>query len=460
MTLEISSEKLSAPLRALADLDNNSIVRLVDSLSESEVEAIATDWGIWARPEQQLPTGSWRTWLVLAGRGFGKTRTGTGATHEVARHPDWLGGGIILIGDRTYSDLRKYVIEGGSGIVEAAPSDFRPVWYPGKSTGELHWPNKVKGLCLTGDNPDAWRGGNAGWGWLDEIAHYAEPEKVWANFQYSLRMGLCRGIATTTPTSHKIVKDIMNDPDTVTTRGSTDDNRANLSEKFYNYIIRRYGGTRFERQERFGEVLDDAPGALWSQELIDALRVADHPELEMVVIAIDPAVTDPDEIEDPDKVSETGIVVVGRCIHGEIYILEDLTGSYTPAQWADIALDAYFRWLEIVGEAEIVGEVNQGGALVKRNIQAAAGDRAFTFEAVHASQGKKARAEPIATATEARRVHHVGKLEELETQLTTWEPGRKSPDRMDAMVWGCTRLLLDEEPDKDPGLEVYWAKGP
>lgn len=457
MTSEAAVMKLSAPLRALADLDDESIALVVNSLSDREAEAIATDWSIWARPQQLMPPGSWRSWLVITGRGWGKTRSGSGATHEVARHPEQLDGGVILIGDRTYSDLRKYVIEGESGIVQAAPSDFRPEWFPGKSTGELHWPNGVKALCLTGDHPRAWRGGNAAFGWLDELAHYAEPEKVWANFQYSLRKGICRAVVTTTPTSHPIIREIMDDPDTVTTQGSTDDNIANLAPEFVRYIFRKYAGTRFEQQERFGVILDDAPGALWSQGLIDSLRVQIAPELEMVCVAIDPAVADLDEIDDPSKVSEIGIVVVGRDPYGDLYILEDLSGEFRPHEWAEIALEAYFRWELIVGAAEIVGEVNNGGVLVKTVIQAQAQGKGFTYVAVHASQSKRTRAEPIATAYEARRAHHVGKLPKLEKQMTTWQPGRKSPDRMDAMVWGGTRLLLDEEPDKSTGADAYWS---
>ncbi len=424
----------------------------MQNLPERDVEAIATDWSIWARPDQMLPAGDWRAWLCQCGRGWGKTRTGAGATHEHARHPEWLDGGVMILGAPTYAKLHGEIVEGPSGVLASSPSDFRPRWFPGKETGLLIWPNGVRGVCLSGDKPRSFRGPNAAWAWLDELAHYDRPDEVWDNLQYALRLGVARCMVTTTPLPIPVIDRIANDARTVITRGSTYDNAANLAAAFLAYVRERYEGTRLGRQEIWGEVLRDAPGALWKSENIDRNRLANVPRQTVrLVVACDPAVTDPTRKTEAERerLAETGITVQAIDRHGHGYLLEDRSGQYSPEQWGEILVMEFERW-----QADcIVGEVNNGGDLVEANVRAVArtmGKR-ITFKAVRATRGKQIRAEPISTLAERDKIHHVGTFPELEKQLTTWQPGDKSPDRLDAYVWGFTELFEIMEPAKDVG---------
>jgi phage terminase large subunit-like protein len=305
-------------------------------------------------------------------------------------------------------------------------------------------------VCLSGDKPRAFRGPNAAWAWLDEWAHYDRPEEVWDNLQYALRLGVARCLVTTTPIPIPLIDQIADDPRTIVTRGSTYDNETNLAPAFMSYIRDRYEGTRLGRQEIHGEILRDAPGALWSSENIDRNRVKNLPrDMVRIVVACDPAVTDPTRKTDAErkKIAETGITVQGIDRYGHGYQLEDRSGQYKPEAWAGILITEYERW-----QADcIVGEVNNGGDLVEANVRAVAKamGKHFTFKAVRATRGKQIRAEPISTLSERDKIHHVGTFPELEKQLTKWEPGQKSPDRLDAYVWGFTELFEVMEPDKD-----------
>ena len=445
--LPIDPDLLSEPLKQLSKLDTSQIAQLLDTLSDGEIESIATDWSIWARPNQLLPSiaDDWRAWLVKPGRGWGKTRTGASAVHEVARRKDWLDGGDIVIGGRTYGEVHKIMVDGPSGIMASAPSDFRPRWFPGKDQGLLRWPNGVRGICLTGDKPAPWRGPNAGFAWCDELAHWDRARDCWDNLQFALRLGIARVIVTTTPTPDPLIIEIRDDPTTIVTDGSTWDNRRNLAAAYIAHIDRTYSGTRLGRQEIDGEILLDAPGALWRREQLETDRVPRAPDLVRLAIAIDPSVTDPSKHPDPSKLAEVGIMVGGIDRHGQGYLLEDLSGLFSPDQWATIVTLAYQR----IGADVTIGEVNNGGDLVETVLRATG--IPVAFKAVRASRGKMIRAEPVATLCERHRIHHVGAFPKLEDQLCLWEPGKPSPDRLDAYVWLWTELLLQDEPDKEPG---------
>jgi phage terminase large subunit-like protein len=276
--------------------------------------------------------------------------------------------------------------------------------------------------------------------WADELCAWRFGEEAWDNLLFGFRLGDdLRGVITTTPKPIKLIKDIIRDPATVVTRGSTRDNRGNLAAGFFESIIKKYEGTRIGRQEIEAELLEDVPGALWTRGAIDAYKIK-YSEVRWdlftrIVVAIDPAVTSG---EDSD---ETGIVVAGLAISGHVVILADLTCKGSPLGWARIAVAAYKKYRA----DRIVGEVNNGGDLVAANIYAVAPE--VSFRAVRASRGKAVRAEPVAALYEQGRVHHVGDFADMEQQMCSFVPGvsGKSPDRMDALVWAVTELVVDPE---------------
>ncbi|PZN08384.1 MAG: ATP-binding protein [Bacillota bacterium] len=405
-------------------------------LSDEEAEALLYDWRFWARPKQLPPEGPWRIWLILAGRGFGKTRTGAEWVREqVERH----GRRRIAIVGRTAADVRDVMVEGESGILSISPPWFRPVYEPSKR--RLTWPNGAIATLYSADEPDLLRGPQHDAAWADELAAWRRPE-AWDNLMFGLRLGPDpRVVVTTTPRPVKIIRDLLQDPTCVVTRGSTYENAANLAPAFLEQIISRYEGTRLGRQELYGEVLDDVPGALWQRKRIDELRVREAPELVRVVVAIDPAVTSEEGSD------ETGIVVAGRGVDGHAYVLADRSCRMSPDGWARRAVKAYY---DFDGD-RIVGEVNNGGDLVETVIRTV--DPKVPYKAVRASRGKAVRAEPVAALYEQGKVHHVGTFEHLEDQLCQITPdgyqGAGSPDRADALVWALTELMLEDyaEPD-------------
>jgi phage terminase large subunit-like protein len=366
----------------------------------------------------------------LAGRGFGKSRSGAEWVRKKAaqRGPT----GRIALVARTAADVRDVMIEGESGILATAPPWFRPIWKP--STRRLVWPNGCLGMTYSAEEPDLLRGPQHTDAWADEVAAW-QYDDTWDQLEFGLRLGDSpQCLATTTPKPTKLIKQILADADTVVTRGSTFENKANLAKSFVKAILRKYEGTRLGRQELYAEILDDAPGALWKRAKLDANRVKAPPRLGRVVVAIDPAVTSG---EDSD---ETGIIVAGLGYDDptQAYILEDVSGRYAPTEWARVAVKAYREH----GADCIVGEVNNGGDLVETTIRAV--DRDLRFKAVRASRGKHIRFEPVAALDEQGRIHHVGTLGTLEDQQCSWEPGSsaKSPDRVDARAWAITELML------------------
>jgi predicted phage terminase large subunit-like protein len=392
-------------------------------------EALEDDWGAHARPEQISPPGAWAVWLILAGRGWGKTRTGAEWVRSQAEGSK--AARIALVG-ATASDVRDVMIEGESGILAISPDHNRPIYSPSKR--RLEWSNGAIAAAYSAEEPDRLRGPQHSAAWIDELASFANLENAWAMLQFGMRLGKNpQQLITTTPRSLKLLKQLIARADCVVTRGSTYDNRRNLPPSFFSQIITKYEGTRLGRQELDAELLEDIEGALWSSHLIEATRLPkDHPlDLKRVVISLDPA------ISVGENSDSTGLIVcgIGHDNHG--YVLEDITGKYSPTEWAMRAIAAYKRHKA----DRIVAEANQGGAMVESTLRAV--DATVPVKLVHASRGKITRAEPISALYEQGRVHHVGGFPELEDEMCSFEPGSaKSPDRMDALVWALTELMI------------------
>lgn len=386
--------------------------------------AIQWDWPIWARDDQLPPAGDWTYWLILAGRGFGKTRTGS----EWVRHEVKTNRFVNLIG-ATADDARDILIEGESGILACCPRWERPEYR--KSDRKLLWPNGATSLIFTADEPERLRGKQHERIWADELAAWRYPE-AWDQAKLGLRIGKHpKACITTTPRPTKTVKEIAGDPATVVTRGTTYDNRENLAPEFFSQIIRTYEGTRLGRQELNAEILDDNPNALWQRPAIDATRVRQAPDLRRIVIGVDPAVT---AKEDSDL---TGIVAAGIGNDDQFYVLSDHSLIATPDAWARRVVKAYHDHRA----DRIIAETNNGGDLVETVIRTI--DRSVSYTKVTASRGKMIRAEPVAALYEQGRVHHVGSFPELEDQMCNFDPlvDDKSPDRMDALVWALSFLM-------------------
>jgi len=401
-------------------------MRFLESLDSEELAALEDDWLFTARPEQLQPDGDWRTWLIQSGRGWGKTKTGSSWTHMVAMTNPGI---RIALVARTAADARDVMVEGESGIMASSGAD-RPLYEPSKR--RVTWANGSMASTYSADKPDQLRGPQHHIAWADELAAWPRWD-TWDQLQFGLRLGTNpRCLVTTTPRPLAKLRRLAEHPRTHLTRGATMDNRQNLSRDFIKAIHDRYANSTLGRQELAGEILSELPGALFMRADIDRCRVSQAPELRRLVVAVDPAVT---SSEDAD---ESGIVVAGVADAGHMFILDDLSMRGTPDAVCRRALEAYhFHKADC-----IVFESNQGGE-TWQSITAQL-DRSAAVKLVHASRGKHARAEPIASRMEQGRVHFVGVWSELEDQLTNYVPGlsRKSPDRLDAFVWACTELDL------------------
>ena len=413
-------------IQSLVSLSEPQRIEVLKSLSDDDAEEILETWEFWARPEQLAPKGNWRIWLILAGRGYGKTRCGAEWVHKQIKNGKTR---IALVGE-TKADVRDVMVEGESGILATARRKNRPLYEPSKR--RLTWPNGAIAICYSGDEPDQLRGPQHDGAWLDELSKYRYAEETWSNLDLGLRLGENpQVVITTTPRPLQILKDLVNDPLTHLTKGSTYDNLHNLADSFAKRIIARYEGTRLGRQELHAEILDDIVGALWQRTDIEENRIKNPPDyFERIVVGVDPAVTSGEEAD------ETGIIVAGQ-IGDRGYILEDVSGKYSPQEWAIKAIQIYYKY----SADRIVAEVNQGGDMVEHTIRTV--DKNVSFKAVRAARGKILRAEPIAALYEQGRIHHCGNFAELEDQLCTYtHETRESPDRLDALVWGLTDLFI------------------
>jgi predicted phage terminase large subunit-like protein len=424
---------------SIASLPPETREKWLSSLSPAELDHLATDWQFWARPEQLPPSGDWRRWVILAGRGNGKTRTGSEWTKSVACGDTPLTGGqcrSIAIIAETAKDARQVIAEGPSGILAVHHKDFRPTY---TERGGFTWPNGARGLIYNATEPDQLRGPNFDAAWCDELAKWRYAQETWDMLQFGLRLGTHpRQVITTTPRPIPLLKTILALPKTVIVRGKTHDNAANLAQEFLEDIKARYEGTRLGRQELNGEILDDIPGALWTRAAIDERRIGPGalPAMVRVVVGVDPAAK---ESKAGDSTSETGIVVAGLGEDGCGYVLDDLSCRLSPMGWARKAIAAYDRY----GADAIVVEINQGGAMVKTVLQAERGG--LPVREVRASKGKTTRAEPVAALYEQGRVSHAGAFPALEDQMVLFTPfgieGDGAADRVDALVWALSDLF-------------------
>jgi predicted phage terminase large subunit-like protein len=401
----------------------NPLEQFLSTLTPEQRTKLKYDWPSHARKNQLPPPGDWYQWVVQAGRGFGKTRIATEMARRWAQEEE----PVTIIIAPTAGDLHKVILDGPSGLFAICPPDWQP--QINRSTMTVTWPNGSKTLLFSAEEPDRLRGPQCTKLICDELAAWRYPE-TYDNAVLGLRLGAKpQCIVTTTPRPTAFYKRVLATPGTVVTRGSTYDNRANLSGIFLAMVVARNVGTRRGRQELAGELVENVEGALWQSSRIDELRVKDFPaDLEQVVVAVDPAISN---TEDSD---ETGIVVCARGKDGHFYLLEDASGRYDPDAWARRAVALYHRHRADF----IVAEMNQGGQLVEATIRAV--DPNVSYRGVHASRGKITRAQPIASLTEQGKVHHVGYFAELEEQLTSYNGDGESPDRLDAFVHAMTAL--------------------
>ncbi len=408
---------------------------LLKGLTEEEATRMMFEWPFVGRPEQLPPSGDWRFWLVLAGRGFGKTRAGAEYVRMVAESGKVAQ--IHLVG-ATVGACRDIMVEGESGILKTAPSWFKPHYHSTKR--KLEWPNGVVAYCFSADVPERLRGPQCGFAWCDELALWQYAE-AWTQLKFGLRLGDDpRCIITTTPRPKMLVRELRDDPLCVVTGGSTHDNKANLAKAFTEEILKRYEGTTLGEQEIYAQLLDEMPGALWKRADLDEWREYMMPNLTKTIVAVDPATT-ATQSSDECGVIGMGLGFYHSSARPHVYVLRDSSGIAAPGVWARRAIDMA---LDIRAEY-IVAEKNQGGDMVSHTIKSMLRDgEKMKVKLVHASKGKQTRAEPVAALYEQGMVHHVGTFRDLEDQLCNYDGSKdeKSPDRMDALVWGISDLML------------------
>ncbi len=425
-------------ISSLGSLPPDQIAAALAKLTDSEAEQLLHDWEFLARPDQLPPKGDWRTWLFLAGRGAGKTRSGA----EWVRAKVKAGYERLALIAPTSADARDVMVEGTSGILSVSwqhDKDLNgklmglPSYEPSKR--RLTWGNGAIATLFSAEEPERLRGPQHDAIWADELAAWKNGQDAWDMAMFGLRLGTNPQVmVSTTPKPVPLLRTLLRDPTTEVTRATTHSNKANLADAFLAQIVKKYEGTRLGRQELAGELLEEAEGALWNRAMIERARLKGQlPQFKRVVVAVDPAVTAKAES------NLTGIVAAALGVDGRGYILADASDRYSPDAWARKAV-AQFDTLKA---DRIVAEGNQGGELVRHTIQSVRLNVPVTI--VHASRGKQARAEPIAALYEQGRVSHAAAFSELEDQMCTWEPlgDQPSPDRIDAMVWALTELMLN-----------------
>ena len=414
----------------------------LDALSENALGALGWLFEFWALPHQCPPDGDWRTWVVLGGRGAGKTRAGTEWVRAQVEGAGPEDAGVVrrvaLIGE-TYDQAVAVMIKGDSGLLACSPPDRKPRWI--SSERRLVWPNGAEARVYSANDPEALRGPQFDCAWADELAKWPRAREAWDMLQFGLRLGASpRAVVTTTPRNVAILRELLERESTVRTHAPTEANRAYLADGFIQEMRARYGNTRLGRQEIDGELLAEADDALWRRADIDAGRVDAIPDGARIIVAVDPPVTGHDGSD------ACGVVVVAVLTEGEpnewraVVVADCSVSSASPATWARAAARTYHRY----GAGRMVAEVNQGGELVEVVMRQV--DPLINYAAVRATRGKAARAEPVAALYEQGRVAHLGELPELEDEMCLMTrqgyEGQGSPDRVDALVWALTDGLL------------------
>lgn len=428
----------------LASAAPEEVEDFLGGLSENALLSLPWLFEFWALPHQLPPEGDWKSWVIMGGRGAGKTRAGSEWVRRMVEGPSAAAPGrchrVALVGE-TFDQVRDVMVFGESGILACSPPDRRPVWEAGRR--RLVWANGATATCYSAHEPEALRGPQFDAAWVDELAKWKKAEDVWDMLQFALRLGEHpQQVVTTTPRNVGVLKRIMANASTVVTHAPTEANRAYLAESFLAEVEARYGGTRLGRQELEGVLLDDVEGALWTTAMLEGARLGEVPKLDRVVVAVDPAVT-------AGRASdECGIVVAGVVMSGEprdwrAYVLEDASMRGGPTDWARAAIAAMDRH----GAERLVAEVNQGGDLVESVVRQV--DPLVPFKALRATRGKGLRAEPVAALYEQGRVKHLrggtlGTLEDQMCQMTVrGYEGTGSPDRLDALVWALHELMIE-----------------
>ncbi|TCL76161.1 terminase family protein [Rhizobium sp. BK251] len=393
---------------------------------------LLASWDIRGRDEQKPPAGDWRTWLLIGGRGSGKTRAGAEWVHGLASSSERSELRIALVAE-TLGDAREVMIDGVSGICRIA-RNRRPEFEI--SRRRLIWPNGAVAQIFSSEDPESLRGPQFHYAWCDELAKWKHGEETFDMLQFGLRLGAApRQLVTTTPRPVPLLKRLMVDPATALTRISTLENRKNLAPGFFDALSTRYGGTRLGRQELDGELIEDREDGLWKREAIEAATIRFTGALRRVVVAVDPPAT-------AGPKSCCGIVVAGIEASGRGVVLADCSvEGASPAGWAGAVAKAYRRF----AADRIVAEINQGGDMVSAMLRSIDADLPVTT--VRATRGKFLRAEPVAALYEQGRVAHAGRFAALEDQMCDFGPegltSGRSPDRLDALVWALTALMLD-----------------
>jgi phage terminase large subunit-like protein len=423
-------------------VQREELEELLRGYSASDLLVFLYDWIAWARGDQLPPSGDWTTWLVLGGRGAGKTRAGAEWVRALVHgQPPFAAEPvkrIALVGE-TLADVRAVMVEGQSGILSAYPVGKAPRFEP--SLRQLVWGNGAVAQIFSAEEPDSLRGPQFEAAWCDELAKWRYAERAWGTLQFALRLGTRpRQMVTTTPRPFALLKRLIDEPGTVATKILTASNAPNLAPAFLDAVVARYRGTRLGRQELDAEILEDRPDALWPRALIERWRVGEAPTLARVVVAVDPPVTS------GERADACGIVVAGQGEDGRGYVIEDATvDRASPLQWAKAAISAYQRHAADC----VVAEVNQGGELVASVLRQV--DPSLPIRCVRATRGKWLRAEPVAALYEQGRISHLGAFPALEDQMCDFGrdglSGGASPDRLDALVWALTELMLGRGAD-------------
>ena len=414
----------------------------------SIADSIEGDWHTAARIEQLPPPGDWTVWLYLGGRGAGKTRAGGEGVREWVETEKC--GRIALIAP-TQGDARDVMVEGESGIMSICPNSNRPTFEPSKR--RLTWPNGAIATLFSAEEADRLRGPQHDGLWADELAAWKGARNTWDMAMFGLRVGKRpQAIVTTTPKPTPLLRALIkrSGQDVVVTRSTTYANRDNLAGSFFTQIIQQYEGTRLGRQELLAELLEDFPGALWTRSILDRANApVNIPDMTRIVVAVDASGARSAYDESADSI---GIIVSGKGIDGRGYVLADRSCKLSPAGWGRRACEAFHEF----NADRLIYERNFGGAMVEHVIKTA--DPSVACKEVVASRGKVVRAEPISALYEQNRISHVGSLPELEDQMCLMASdgymGDGSPDRVDALVWALSDLMIIKKGAFDLNLYI------
>jgi phage terminase large subunit-like protein len=419
---------------------------LLEGLTAQEIARLLDDWEFCARQDQWPPFlgangAPWRVWMILGGRGAGKTRAGAEWVKAMAMgRPQFAltpTARIALVGESA-ADVRDVMVEGVSGILAVHGRENRPRWE--SSRRRLIWENGAVAQAFSAEDPESLRGPQFAAAWCDELAKWRYAKETWDMLQFGLRLGdWPRQLVTTTPRPLPLIKQLLRDPFVVVTRALTRENAGNLAPSFLQTIVSQYAGTRLGRQELDGEIIDERADALWTRDMLEKARVKDAPELRRIVVAVDPPASS------TKRADRCGIIAAGIDQAGMVYVLADASlGAARPAQWARAAIALYHK----LSADALIAEVNQGGEMVRAVLNEA--DPAAPVAMVRATRGKYVRAAPAAQLYEQNRVRHVGAFPALEDEMCDFgadglSSGR-SPDRLDALVWAITELALKPKP--------------